>query len=320
MSGREGPGHPALFFLRRALSVLAWVVAISGATLVAQVKPAYLYSLSSFAGPLRYDWVRLQVDQKRDETYVIYQNVVRVFNPSGMEIFSFGDDLQVGQILDAAVDPAGSIILLSYRDSKSLVTRCNYRGVATGRIDITKLPPGLTFSANRVLARDGLLYFASLTAASVIITDSNGEFRNHVEFQPMLEVDEKEKAGAEMGGFTVDRDGSIYFTIPTAFKVYKYALDGKVTFFGSSGSAAGKFGVIGGVAVDSRGDILVADKLKCVVMAFDKDFRFLGEFGYRGAKPQNLILPDEIAIDSRDRLYVSQARRRGISVFALNAG
>ena len=319
-SARRGPGHPALFVLYDTLALFACVFALSTTTLLAQVKPTYLYSLSSFAGPYRYDWVRLQVDRTRDETYVIYQNVVRVFNASGMEIFSFGDDLQVGQITDATVDSTGNIILLSYRDSTSVVTRCNYRGVPTAKLEITNLPSGVAFSANRVMARGNLLYFASLATASVIITDQNGGFRNHLEFLSMLDIEEKQKVGAEMGEFTVDQGGNIYFTVPTAFKVYKYTPDGKVSSFGSPGSAAGKFGVVAGIATDSRGDIVVADKLKCVVMVFDKEFRFLGEFGYRGLRPENLILPDEIAVDSKDRLYISQARRRGISVFALNPG
>jgi hypothetical protein len=257
------------------------------------------------------------VDQERDETYVIYQNIVRVFNPSGMEIFSFGDDLDLGQILDAAVDRNGDIILLSYKDSRSLVTRCTYRGVPIGPVEIKGLPAGLGFTASRMIHRNGLFYFASLGTSSVIVTDSNGEFRKHLEFVPMLEEDERQKGGAEMIGFSADQEGNIFFTIPTLFKVYKFSTDGKLTSFGRPGSAAGRFGVISGIASDSHGNLLVADKLKCVVMVFDKDFKFLTEFGYRGLRPENLIVPDDIAIDRRDRLYVSQGRRRGISVFAL---
>jgi DNA-binding beta-propeller fold protein YncE len=87
--------------------------------------------------------------------------------------------------------------------------------------------------------------------------------------------------------------------------------------FGKPGSAPGRFGVIAGVAIDSHANVLVADKLKCVVMVFDKNFNFVTEFGYRGVRPENLIVPDDIAVDRKDRLYVSQGRRRGVSVFSL---
>ncbi len=292
-------------------------LALAATNAFGQVRATYLYTLSDFGGPLRYDLMRVRVDQERDEIYVIYQNLVRVFNQSGMEIFSFGDDLRLGQILDAAVDPKGDVILLSYKDSRTTVTRCNFRGVPVGPIEIKNLPAGHTFSPNRMVLRNGSFYFASLMASSVVITDAQGTFQKEIAFVPLLDEDDRKKGDAETIGFTVDEEGNIFFTIPALFKVYKLSPDGKMASFGRPGSAPGRFGVIAGVAVDSRGNLLVADKLKCVVMAFDRNFKFLTEFGYRGARPENLVLPDDIAIDRRDRLYVAQARRRGVSVFAL---
>jgi hypothetical protein len=285
--------------------------------LAAQVSSKYLYRLSSFVGPLRYDGVRVNVDQQRDEVYVVYQNVVRVFNASGMEVFSFGDDLDLGGILDAAADASGNIILLSYKQ-RALVTRCDFRGVKIGPIEITNLPAGVAFRANRLIVRNGLFYFADLAASSVTVTDAGGKCRQHIEFPRLIGADEVQRAGAEMMGFTVDRDGTIYFTMPTLFKVYKYSPDGTLNSFGRPGSSAGRFGIISGIAIDSRGNVLVSDKLRSVVMVFDKDDRFLMEFGYRGVGPENLIVPDNLAVDRKDRLYVSQGRRRGISVFALS--
>jgi hypothetical protein len=284
----------------------------------AQVQPTYLHTLSTFSGPLRYDWVRLHVDQARNETYVIYQNVIRVFGPSGMEIFSFGDDLDIGHIVDAAVDARGDIILLSNKDSVALVTKCDFRGVPIAPIEITNLPAGVTFTASRIMERSGTLYFASLLTSSVIVTDANGVFRKQIEFLPLLDEEDRTKGSAEMNGFTVDEAGNIFVSIPTLFKVYKYASDGTISSFGRSGSAPGRFGVIAGVATDSQGNLLVADKLKCVVMVFDKTLAFVTEFGYRGTKAANLVVPDDIAVDAKDRVYVSQGRRRGISVFALS--
>lgn len=307
-------------FLRvTALRALAAAsgLAISTSPAFAQVQATYLHTLAGFGGPLKYDGVRVSVDQEREETYVIYQNLVHIFNPSGMEVFTFGDGLRLGQILDVAVDGNGDILLLSYKDSRSTVTRCDFKGVPIGPMEIRNLPAGLRFGATRMVHRNGLLYFASLGSSSVIVTDANGEFRSHVEFLPLLEEDEKKKDGVESIGFTVDREGNIFLTMPVLFAVYKFSQDGKLTSFGRPGSAPGRFGVVAGIASDSRGNLFVADKLKSVVMVFDKDFNFLTEFGYRGSKPANLVVPDDIAIDKRDRVYVSQARRRGVSVFGL---
>ena len=195
-------------------------LALCANPLVAQVRTTYLYRLSNFVGPMRYDGVRVNVDQQRDEAYFVYQNVVRVFNASGMEIFSFGDDLDLGGIVDVAADANGDVILLSYKQGY-LVTRCNFRGVPVGPIEITNLPAGVTFRADRLAIRNGLFYLADLAASTVTITEPDGKCRQRIDFASLIGADQVQKAGAEMLGFAVDRDGSIFFTMPTLFKVYK---------------------------------------------------------------------------------------------------
>jgi hypothetical protein len=301
----------------RIILLAACTVLGTGSSAPAQVSSTYLYRLSNFSGNLGYDWVRITVDQERDETYVLYQNVVRIFNSSGMEIFSFGDDLDLGHILDASVDDRGDVILLSYKDSQTHLTRCNFRGVPIGPIEIKSLPADTKLQASRLVRRGSLNYLVSLPSSSVLVADANWEFQKVIDLRRLLEPDDKKQGESEIVGFTVDRDGNLFFTIPTLFKVYKVSPDGTVSSFGKSGSGPGRFGILAGVAVDSHGNVVVIDKLKCVVMVFDASFNFVREFGYRGLRPENLILPDDIAIDAKDRIYVSQARRRGVSVFAL---
>ncbi len=302
-----------------ALVVAALVtLAVTGPAL-AQVQPKYLYTLANFEGRLPYDWARIHVDQERDETYVIYQNLIRIFGPSGMEVFSFGDDLDLGRIVDAVVDGQGDIILLSHVDGRPLVTRCDFRGVPIGPVDIVGLPAEVPFEPNRVVHRNGLLYFVS-GGLRVVVTDSSGGVREHIDLLPLLELDEKQRSDVELIGFAVDADGNIWFTVPVHFKVYRLAADRALTSFGRAGAAPGRFGIVAGVVTDSRGHVLVADKLRCVILVFDRDLNFLTEFGYRGSQPENLIVPDDLAIDTQDRVYVTQGRRRGVSVFALAGG
>ncbi len=300
------------------VALIACALFAAAEPLQGQIRAAYLYGLASFSGPLRDDTARISVDRERNESYVIYQNIVRVYSPSGMEVFSFGDDLDLGQVLDLDVDGQGDLVVLWYKDSRSLVTRCNFRGEPVGPIEITNLPEGVVFGANRVVHRNGLLYFASLNSASVIVTDANGEFRERVDLLSHMAPEERQRTGAEVFGFDVDGAANVFFTVPVLFRVFKRSPDGAVTSFGTSGSAPGKFGVVSGVAADSRGNVLVTDKLKCAVIVFDKDFNFVTEFGYRGSRPENLIVPEDLVIDGRDRVYVTQMRRRGVSVFALD--
>jgi len=116
--------------LRAILIAIAITVAgVSVSSAAAQpVRGSFLYALAGFTGPLRENFSRVVSDRERNEVYVLYQNIVRIFNDSGMEIYRFGDDLDLGQIVDVAIDRDGDILLLTYRDSQSAIVRCNYRG------------------------------------------------------------------------------------------------------------------------------------------------------------------------------------------------
>jgi DNA-binding beta-propeller fold protein YncE len=77
---------------------------------------------------------------------------------------------------------------------------------------------------------------------------------------------------------------------------------------------------VGGIVVDDLGYYYVADRLKSAVIVFDRDLRFQTEFGFRGFKPDNLMGPKNLALDAEGRLYVSQLRSRGVSVFKIDHG
>jgi hypothetical protein len=294
-------------------------LALASATANAQpVKGAFLYSLSNFTGTIPYNWSRVVVDRERSEAYVLYQNTLRIFNESGMEIYKFGDDLDLNQIVDVAVNQNGDILLLAYRESGAEIIRCNFRGEPKSKIEAKNIPNEFSkFSPSRMVYQHGNLYLVSLMEMRVVIMDDQGNFKKAYDLLPLLELEEKDRGSMEIVGFNVDKEGNMLFTVPVLFKACVLSPDGKLTWFGRPGSTSGRFNVVAGIVKDSRGDYLVVDKLKCAVMVFDKDFNFLTQFGYRGSRPGNLIAPDDIAIDNNDRIYVTQAARRGVSVFKL---
>jgi hypothetical protein len=53
-------------------------------------------------------------------------------------------------------------------------------------------------------------------------------------------------------------------------------------------------------------------------MIFDKEFKFINEFGYRGRRPGNLIGHNDVDLDAEGRLYVSQLASIGVSVFKIS--
>jgi hypothetical protein len=310
--------------LSLALAAVLFIVPCSSPA-SAGVKADYLYTLSNFSGKVPYSDVRLRVDRDRDEIYAVDRGVVRVFNETGMEVYWFGDDAALGAIYDLALDEKGDISLLSYDFSrpaegpKFWITRCNYRGDAKGTISITGLPKEYAlFGPNALFYRNGEFFLVSTNHMKCVVTDKNGAFRRGYDFAAILDIPEKDRQDHEITGFSLDRNGNMLFTVTVLFKAFVVPPDGKVTgTFGIAGSAPGKFGIVGGIAADDHGNYLVVERLRSVVMVFDKEFRFLHEFGYRGDKPGNLIRPSELAVGNSGKLYVTQSRKRGVAVFSV---
>lgn len=288
----------------------------------AEVKSTFLYSLANFHGKLPYNEVRVRVDRARDEVYVVERGIVRVFNDSGMEFFWFGDNPELESIYDLAVDEKGGVSLLSFNfthpeDPKYFLIHCNFRGDVKEKRTVTGLPVEFSrFFPNYMFYRDGKFLFLSSNKMQVVVTDRNGVFQKGYDLGSILEIPEKDRPDTEIFGFNIDVEGNMLFTVPVLFKAYIVTPDGKLAgSFGKAGSAPGMFGIVSGVARDDQGNYLVIERLRSVVMVFDKEFRFLKEFGYRGDKPANLIRPSELALGNAGRLYVTQVRNRGVSVF-----
>ena len=276
----------------------------------AGVQGAFLYNLSDFTGPIPYSAPRVAIDKERNEVAVLFQNTVRVFNANGMEIYRFGDDLDLGAIVDLTVDKDGNILMLTYSpppESAWKIVRCNFRGEPTGEARVKGLPAAFRdLSPSRLIYRDGKLYLADLSRLKMVITDQEGTFKEGYDLFSLLALKEKNRENVQIGGLSVGDDGSVLFTIPVLFAAYRLSPDGKIASFGRAGSAPGRFNLVSGIALDSKGDYLVVDKLKCTVMVFDKDYNYMTQFGFRGFKRGNLIAPDDIAVDRSDRVYVIQ--------------
>ena len=283
------------------------------------MKASFLYQLSNVTGAISYDWVRLSVDGERNEIYVANTSdrSVSVFSESGMEIYTFGEDL--GIVSDIAVRDDGALIVLSQgNDTARALLLCNYRGERVSPLAIRNLPPEFAeFTPDRIVYRKGRLYLADRGAMKIVVTDRDGIFEKGYDIAGRMGLKERKRAETGIVGFSVDGEGNILFTVPVLFVAYRLSADGTMSSFGEPGVSPGKFNVVGGVAADERGSIFVADTLRCVVMIFDRELRFLKEFGYRGLEPGSLIAPMELAADGNGRVYVSQSANRGVSVYRL---
>ncbi len=83
-------------------------------------------------------------------------------------------------------------------------------------------------------------------------------------------------------------------------RVHKFAADGTWQFsWGEPGSGPGQFNLPHGIAVDSAGQVYVADRENSRVQVFTPGGEFLREWGW-------VNRPDDLFIDGQDTLYIAE--------------
>ena len=294
------------------------LIVLYSSNVSAGVETSFLYNLSDFSGPIPINMAHFSVDRQRNEIYVVdfAERIIRVFNEAGMEIYQFGEDNDLGTILDVAVKEDGNLLVLTGGRLQSLIIICDFRGKPVANLELKDLPPDFSgFIPHRIIYRRGLLYLLDTNSMRIIVADSEGQVQNGYDPLSLMGIAEEKRGATEIAGFNVDREGNMLFTVPVLFRAFKLTLEGKLEGFGTPGSAPGKFNNAAGIVADDRGYYYVADRLKSAILVFDKNFGFVKEFGYRGSRPENLIGPMRLAMDAKGRLYVSQLANRGVSVF-----
>jgi len=288
---------------------------------------SYLHSLSDFSGTVPYNDVKLYADRLNDEVYAVVGNAVRVFNASGMEIHRFDLDTSVGTVFDLAVDESGDLLLLglalnpAHRGPGWWITRCDYRGQPAGRIAITGLPAEqASFRPNVMLYRGGRFVLASLAQYQVVVIDRSGAFRKAYDLVKLLGMKDRDRSKNDIAAFSMDSRDNMLITVPTLFKAFVISPEGKVRDVGHSGSSPGAFGVAAGIVADEHGNLIVADKGRGVVMVFDEKLEFVTEFGSGGDGHGGLVRPTDLTLGASGKIYVTQARDRGVAVLKVGGG
>jgi hypothetical protein len=307
---------------RIALAAIVGLAATSGRADVSAIESAYLFRLADLHGSIPMSWPSLSVDPTAHELYVNDRTLgeVRVFGRSGMELQSFGQDDTFGTILGVAALPGGDLFVLAWTtDRRTALVRCDFRGEPRDEVKLRGLPEQFAkgFSPGALRIVGDRIYLADKDGMKVAVVDETGGYQASYDFHALLKVSAKKKDDARMSGFNVDRAGNLLFTIGPFFTAYVVSPTGEVRSFGTRGSAPGKFNIVGAIAADDRGYLYVTDILRAVVMVFDPRFEFLGEFGYRGWGPDNLIAPVDVAVDD-GKVFVAQGAMRGVSVFRVS--
>jgi DNA-binding beta-propeller fold protein YncE len=235
---------------------------LSPSTVSAGVETSFLYQLSSFGGPITYNWANISVDAERNEIYVVDKKEanITVFNDQGMEVYHFGDDRSLGAAVDAALDKDGNILVLSRNRSNASIIKCNFRGAPIEQLALKDFPPDFSpFSPDRIIYQQELIYLLDSSGLRVAVTDANGLFQNGYDLGTLVGIEENKKDGTDIDGFSVDFEGNMLFTIPVKFAAFVLSPDGQYIQFGRPGGAPGKFNNVGGIVVDDQGYYYVAD-------------------------------------------------------------
>ena len=306
----------------RTLALLGCLAIVAVAPCGAEdMRVSHLYELSDFNGPVPYSDVILHADRRHDEVYAVVGNNVRVFNRSGMEIYRFQHDRTESKILDLAVDEHGDIFTLNLdslagRDELIWwVNHCDYRGEITGRIVLSGLPAEIAgFVPNRMVYHDGQFVLLDKSDLQVVTIDRSGRFQSYRDLVDLFDIEEP--ASKEIFGFSIDRSGNMLFTIPVLFRAFVVAPDGTVRSFGSPGSSPGRFGIAAGIVAGDDGHVVIADKLRRVVMVFDATFQLVTEFA--GNDKWTLSRPTNVELGNAGRIYITQSQQRGVAVLSLS--
>ncbi len=273
------------------------------------VESTYLYSLNDASGKRALGWAALNWDASASELFVVSGGVVDIFNDNGLITFSFEENA-FGTPVDAAALPAGDVYVLGVLEGRTRLVRCNFRGEPIAPVELKGLSSEFAdgFVPNAIVVRDGRLYLADRNSLKVAVARPDGAVEKTYDLAVLIGLGPHERADAMMRGFSVDRDGNLLFTVASVFSAYVVTPSDKVRMFGKRGSSPGKFNIVTGIASDDEGHLFITDSLRAVVMVFESgSFRFLGEFGYRGDDPENLVSPYSVVVGN-GRVYVSQSR------------
>jgi hypothetical protein len=118
----------------------------------------------------------------------------------------------------------------------------------------------------------------------------------------------------------IDRDGSVWAADVAGHQVLKFSPEGKVLLTlgtkGVTGRDATHFYQPTDMAITPAGDIFVSDGYGNARIAhFDKNGKFVKEWGELGSKPGQFSIPHAICVDSKGRLYVADRNNVRIQVF-----
>ena len=195
--------------------------------------------------------------------------------------------------------------------------------VIDGRTSVKKFRPDGTFadstaaSMNQVF--NGIHVDPNGTHLVTRVTQGENELTGFREFESDFSLARTSSTFDFLApyGITRDRNGFVYVTdtISNSVKVYNPANNYQFRLsFDDPGMAPMSFGKPLSLAIDHRGNILVADTDNHRILKFNSQGEFIAAYGTYGSLPGEFFHPVDIQVDGTGRVFVADKGNRRVQV------
>lgn len=229
-------------------------------------------------------------------------NRLQIFSREGDFIATFGDEgIGHGQFRE----PMG--ITVDSNDRVLVVDRNNWRLEIFAKGD----EPGKLYYLTSILALEGPNYVTTDAQDNIIITEAPRVRIFDSAGKPKGLAGSKQVKGLSRPFQAImDEAGKIYITDLSTDKVLQ-SKESELQYFEIGRG-------VKGIAIDSKGRIIVTEQGSHVVRILDKDGNQIQELGYRGREPGRFFRPKGVSVDSHDNIYVADTFNHRIQVLSKN--
>lgn len=224
---------------------------------------------------------------------------------SGFEKLVFGRDAEPTDLINK---PYG----VAMRDGKVYV--CDIRNDSLMVMDLKKKQSRIVGATGMntlkqpvavAVADNGEIFVGDIERGAVFVYDTSERFSRmfgHPKFKP--------------AGIAIHAN-RVYVTSTSSqvVEVFDRASGEQVGTIGSVGDGDGQFRLPLGVATDSKGNVWVADMMRCRVQKFSPEGQLIKAFGEMGDYRGSFARPKHIAVDSDDVVYVVDAAFQNVQMF-----
>ena len=231
-----------------------------------------------------------------------------------------GGDVKINVAENVVVGDRGNVFLTDFNSPEISVFDFTGRPVDTIKVDISDFAPGKR-ARNYGIALDasGNMFVSEPVSNTIQILDPKGRRRSMITSGKGSADDKQKPLFNGPSSVILTRDGDIVFVDSGFSRLLVYGQDGRFKrSIGKPGVNAGELYYPIGLALGSKGEIIVGSGSSPNVQAFSPDGKFLYALcNEKGDGPLPVSDTRGICVDGANRLYVSEGLSNRVSVFQM---